>query len=248
VASKYPQYKWDEARAAIEDGESENATAIRFGIKRSTLRKRIQTEHWITVSDEEKLERKKRRKEEEQERCQYEDHPDTSRSLAPSGEVERLIALHKDEWKDIEDIRKTAVMAFKNDKFKPADAGDKWTAKDRLSYSAKLFSMYNTASNALMVSQEAQRRAHGFDFREQMKQAKADGADKANQARLMDRLMASLETITNGKIVDGEWYEHTHDGQGAAGDQSVGQEGIAPVSDLGSDWPVVNDGRQDPRA
>jgi hypothetical protein len=108
--------------------------------------------------------------------------------------------------------------------------------------------MYNTASNALMVSQEGQRRSYGFDYRAQMKKAEADGADQANQARLMDELMASLEVLTNGKIINGEWHEVSHDGQGAAGDQSVGQEGIAPVSGLGKDWPVVSDGGQDPRA
>jgi transposase-like protein len=238
--SKYPQHLWDEARESIEGGEYVNSAAKRLGINRSTLRRRIKLEQWRVRDEDERAELQAER--------EAEDHGVSSPGMVikPGSEIDRLIDLHRREWTDIEDIRKQAVVAFKDDKFRPADASEKWSAKDRLQYAAKLFSMYNTASNALMVSQEGQRRSYGFDYREQMKQAKADGADKANQAALMDRLMASLETITNGKIIDGEWYEHTHDGAGA--DQAPVPEGAAPVSDLGEDWPVVNDGCQDPRA
>jgi hypothetical protein len=148
-------------------------------------------------------------------------------------EIDRIISLHQREWKDIEDIRTAAVRAFRDDTFKPKDAGDKWTAKDRLNYAGKLFSIYNTASNALMVSQEGQRRSHGFDYREQMKKAKADGADQANQAALMDRLMASLEIITGGTIIDGEWHERADDGAGAGDDQAPRPEGDAEAQDRG---------------
>jgi transposase-like protein len=240
--SKYPQHLWDEARESIEGGEFVNAAAKRLGINRSTLRRRIKLEQWRVPDEDERAELQAER--------EAEDHgvSSTGMVIKPGSEIDRLIDLHRREWTDVEDIRKQAVVAFKDDKFRPADAGDKWSAKDRLQYAAKLFSMYNTASNALMVSQEAQRRAHGFDYREQMKKAKAEGADQANQAALMDRLMASLETITNGKIIDGEWYENTHDGAGAGADQAPVPEGPPAVSDLGKDWPVEHDGGQDPRA
>ena len=80
-----------------------------------------------------------------------------------------LVKGHQREWKEIEAIRKLALKAFKDPAFKPEDAGDKWNATERLKYAGRLFSVYNTAANALMVAQEGERRAHGFDYRDQRK-------------------------------------------------------------------------------
>jgi hypothetical protein len=57
-----------------------------------------------------------------------------------------------------------------------------------------LFSVYNTASNALMVAQEGERRAHGFDYRDQ---GKAATQDHARRAELMTEIAGLIEIITS---------------------------------------------------
>jgi hypothetical protein len=117
---------------------------------------------------------------------------DTDESAAPGNDVGWQVAIledgldprvalvkgHQREWKEIEAIRKLALKAFKDPAFKPADADDKWNATERLKYAGRLFAVYNTAANALMVAQEGERRAHGFDYRDQGKAANAEAQDQ----------------------------------------------------------------------
>jgi hypothetical protein len=74
-----------------------------------------------------------------------------------------LVKGHQREWREIEAIRKLALKAFKDPAFDPEDADAKWNATERLKYAGRLFSVHNTAANALMVAQEGERRAHGFE-------------------------------------------------------------------------------------
>jgi hypothetical protein len=60
-----------------------------------------------------------------------------------------------------------------------------------------LFSVYNTASNALMVAQEGERRAHGFDYRDQRKVANAEAQDQTRRAELMTEIAGLIEIITS---------------------------------------------------
>jgi hypothetical protein len=57
-----------------------------------------------------------------------------------------MVKAHQDEWKDIEQIRVEALLAFKDSTFRPEDASDKWSSKDQLIHAPKLFAIYNTAS------------------------------------------------------------------------------------------------------
>ena len=81
--------------------------------------------------------------------------------------------------------------------FKPEDADDKWDATERLKYAGRLFSVYNTAANALMVAQEGERRAHGFDYRDQRKAANVDAQDQARRAELMTEIAGLIDIITS---------------------------------------------------
>jgi hypothetical protein len=74
---------------------------------------------------------------------------------------------------------------------------DKWNATERLKYAGRLFSVYNTAANALMVAQEGERRAHGFDYRDQRKAANADAQDQTRRAELMTEIAGLIEIITS---------------------------------------------------
>jgi hypothetical protein len=60
-----------------------------------------------------------------------------------------------------------ALKAFKDPAFKPEDAGDNWNSTERLKCAGRLFAVYNTALNALMVAQEGERRAHWRRHRRQ---------------------------------------------------------------------------------
>jgi hypothetical protein len=151
-----------------------------------------------------------------------------------------LIAGHQREWTDIEDIRIEALKAFKDPEFRPADASETWTAKDRLNHAQKLFAMYNTASNALMVAQEGERRAHGFDYRDQKKAAKEEIKDYAKQADALRKMMASVHALARmNKTIDGEICEHEAtgsepqeaDGTGADQDHDLALAGPADGQD-----------------
>jgi hypothetical protein len=121
-----------------------------------------------------------------------------------------LVRGHQREWKEIEAIRKLALKAFKDPAFKPEDADDKWNATERLKYAGRLFAVYNTAANALMVAQEGERRAHGFDYRDQRKAASADAQDQTRRAELMTEIAGLIEIITSKEpeIVEGECHQH----------------------------------------
>jgi hypothetical protein len=112
-------------------------------------------------------------------------------------------------------IRKLALKAFKDPAFKPEDAGDKWNATERLKYAGRLFSVYNTAANALMVAQEGERRAYGFDYRDQRKATYTDAQDQTRRAELMTEIAGLIEIITSKEpeIVEGECHQHTGDDQ-----------------------------------
>ena len=123
-----------------------------------------------------------------------------------------LVKGHQREWKEIEAIRKLALKAFKDPAFKPEDADDKWNATERLKYAGRLFSVYNTASNALMVAQEGERRAHGFDYRDQRKAANAEAQDQTRRAELMTEIAGLIEIITSKdeepENIEGDYHEH----------------------------------------
>jgi hypothetical protein len=81
-----------------------------------------------------------------------------------------------------------------------------------------LFSVYNTASNALMVAQEGERRAHGFDYRDQRKAANAAAQDDARRAELMTEIAGLIEIITSKEpeTNEGECHQHTDGDEGSA--------------------------------
>jgi hypothetical protein len=85
-------------------------------------------------------------------------------------------------------------------------------------YAGRLFSVYNTAANALMVAQEGERRAHGFDYRDQRKTANAEAQDQTRKAELMTEIAGLIEIITRNEpqIVEGEFNQRTDDDEGPA--------------------------------
>jgi hypothetical protein len=114
--------------------------------------------------------------------------------------------------------------------FKPEDADVKWNATERLKYAGRLFAVYNTAANALMVAQEGERRAHGFDYRDQRKAANAEAQDQTRRAELMTEIAGLIEIITSKDepvTIEGEFHEHEDEGQdqqdAALGDGGAGQ-------------------------
>jgi len=152
-----------------------------------------------------------------------------------------LVKEHQAEWRDIERLRVDALAAYQDETFRPEDASDSWNAKEGLNHAAKLFNMYNTSANALMVAQEGERRAHGFDYRDQKKAAKEEGKDYARQADALREMMEAIEVLAGGKIIDGEFYEHKDepsegaheaDGQGEGEDPQPAQSGPLDAAHL----------------
>ena len=133
-------------------------------------------------------------------------------AIVESGDLRAaLIMTHREEWVEIDFIRTEAIQAFKNPTFRPEDAGEKWDSKSRLAHAAKLISSYNTAANALLVKQEGQRRAHGFDYKTQILQNEAQTQDAIDQQAEVERLIDLYElavrtangTLIQKEVIDG---------------------------------------------
>jgi hypothetical protein len=220
----------DEMRDLYESGHSFSSIATRCRVAVNSVKKHAAAGGWNKPTPE-TLSRENGSDDPDD---AYQTSNDDQIAILEAGAAMRiLIHGHQKEWKEIERIRRDALLAYKDDKFKPEDAPDSWNSRDRLAHAGRLFSMYNTASNALMVAQEGERRAYGFDYREQKKQSQAEGRDHARQAELMDELMAALETLTEGKIIDGEWHELLDVGAAAADDQAPVPEGATEAQDHG---------------
>jgi hypothetical protein len=159
---------------------------------------------------------------------------------ASEAALKSLVKEHQAEWNEIERLRVDALRCYQDETFRPEDAPDTWGgSKDRLTYAAKLFGMYNVAANALRVAQEGERRAHGFDYRDQKKAAKEEGKDYARQADALREMMEAIEVLAGGKIIDGEYYEHKDEDQAepvggeAQADGTAASEDPQPVSQEG---------------
>jgi hypothetical protein len=70
----------------------------------------------------------------------------------------------------------------------------------------------------LMVAQEGERRAHGFDYRDQRKAANAEAQDQTRRAELMTEIAGLIEIITSKEpeIIEGDFHQHTDDDEGPA--------------------------------
>jgi hypothetical protein len=74
-----------------------------------------------------------------------------------------------------------------------------------------------------MVAQEGERRAHGFDYRDQRKAANAEAQDQTRRAELMTEISGLIAIITNRRRpqnIEGEFHQHTgvDDGSAAGSD------------------------------
>jgi hypothetical protein len=71
--------------------------------------------------------------------------------------------------------------------------------------------MYNTAANAMMVAQEGQRRSHGFDYKSQVAEGKAQEADGARKRELYLKIMGHFRALQQkaGEVIDGDAVEVT---------------------------------------
>jgi DNA invertase Pin-like site-specific DNA recombinase len=216
-----------------EKGASFNRVAKLLQISKNTVAKYARIEGWSAA---------KLAEEEDDEWSDQSDQggqtvdPGHAISVLQQGEstLKSLVKEHQAEWNEIERLRVDALRCYQDETFRPEDAPDTWGgSKDRLTYAGKLFSMYNTAANALMVAQEGERRAHGFDYRDQKKAAKEEGKDYARQADALRSMMTSVYALARMKdAIDGEWHEpesedqaasegaHETDGAGASEDHS----------------------------
>jgi hypothetical protein len=66
-----------------------------------------------------------------------------------------------------------------------------------------------------MVAQEGERRAHGFDYRDQRKAANADAQVHVRRAELVTEIAGLIEIITSEheepETIEGECHQHDED-------------------------------------
>jgi hypothetical protein len=135
----------DEMRELYEAGHSFSAIASRCRVAINTVKSHAKSGGWckpqldtLSPSDEP----------DESDEGRQVSATDQLAILEAGPDMRALVRGHQKEWKEIERIRRDALVAYKNDEFKPKDAPETWNSRDRLTYAAKLFAMYNTASNA----------------------------------------------------------------------------------------------------
>jgi hypothetical protein len=84
-------------------------------------------------------------------------------------------------------------------------------AKDRLAMSARLMGLFEKHAMSLQTVQEGQRRAHGFDYKMQMEEEKAD-ADKLRERNAkIDRILAFIQKSKAGHIAPTDEQDNTED-------------------------------------
>jgi hypothetical protein len=197
-----------EARELYEKGHTPYRVAKLLGLSKNTVKKYATREGWIAgaLPDEDD--------DDWTDPSDPDGHtvdPGHAISVLQQGEstLRSLVKEHQAEWNEIERLRVDALRCYQDETFRPEDAPDTWGgSKDRLTYAAKLFGMYNVAANALMVAQEGERRAHGYDYKDQRKAAKEEGKDYARQADALRSMMASVYALAGMKnAIDGEWHE-----------------------------------------
>ncbi len=110
-----------------------------------------------------------------------------------------LIRRHQAEWKQVTRLRGDAyaVLSGHQPRLITMDYETATTLemKDRISLAGKLIAMYEADARALSTAQEGERRANGFDYKEQKQADVKDENAERERKRLLASVVASMAAL-----------------------------------------------------
>jgi hypothetical protein len=110
-----------------------------------------------------------------------------------------LIERHRAAWDEISAVRQDAYRLLRGEEpqiIKDLATGD---VDERLSRAARLLTMVDKDTNSLMRAQEGQRRAYGFDYKQQEAETKEDEAALEQRAEMVDSILELADDFTRRK-------------------------------------------------
>ncbi len=107
-----------------------------------------------------------------------------------------LIERHRAAWDEISAVRQDAYRVLRGEEpqtIKDLAMGD---VDERVSRAARLLTMVDKDANSLMRAQEGQRRAYGFDYKQQEAETKDDEAARERRRELVLSLLKLADDFT----------------------------------------------------
>ncbi len=99
-----------------------------------------------------------------------------------------MIRQHRREWRDLDRLRREAIRAASASHSPPAhlspEKASRWSTKEQLGHAKLLMTLYKNAVELLSAKQEAERRAHGFDYKIQQEVGAVDKVKAERDAKI----------------------------------------------------------------
>lgn len=187
---KLTEEAWDAIAQQYADGIAVRAIARTFNVSRATIARRAKASGWASG-------RAGDRRSQASQSAQ--DRSSGSPQTAGVDEVERvdprtaLLQRHRAAWAQTDILWDDAFRILRGDKPTLLEDIAFDSLADRVATAAKVMSIFERQTKALMVAQEGERRAYGFDYKQQQETAVEDEAT----ARRRKELFASLLRMVN---------------------------------------------------
>jgi hypothetical protein len=179
--SKVTSEMWDEIERQYADGARIAVLAREFNVSRARITRRASRYGW-------------RRQETGDGNAtapgQTQDQPPGSLSGGtPQDQRTLLFERHRAAWAQEYDLRDDAFRVLKGEKTKllPDIAAE--DVQVRVSFAEKLIAMAHQSARALTIAQEGERRAYGFDYKQQQEASVEDEATARRRRELTDSIL-----------------------------------------------------------
>jgi hypothetical protein len=180
---------WDEIAQQYADGVPVSAIAMTFNVSRATISRRAKASGWVRGSSNNDVASAS---------PPAQDEPKGSSEQERAGAAHRsdpraaLIQRHRADWTDVYAVREDALRILKGEKpgwLKDLDGDGLTDLKSRVSLAEKLFAIAERDARALAMAQEGERRAHGFDYKQQQQTTAEDEADDRARREKIDNIL-----------------------------------------------------------
>jgi hypothetical protein len=120
------------------------------------------------------------------------------KEASPSDQRAVLSEQHRAAWAQLYDLRDEAHRVLKGDKTKllPDTVPD--AAQVRMSLAEKLIAMFDKGTRALTIAQEGERRAYGFDYKQQQEASVGDEATARRRRELTGSILLMVHRARFG--------------------------------------------------
>ena len=185
------QDMWGEIAQQYTDGISISAIAKAFNVSRATISRRAKAAGWVRGGSDDDFASPP-----------AQGQPKGSSEQERAGTAHRsdprvaLIQRHRADWAGVYAMREDALRILKGEKpgwLKDLDGDGLTDLKSRVSLTEKLFAIAERDVRALAMAQEGERRAHGFDYKQQQQTTAEDEAGGRARREKIDNILRYVE-------------------------------------------------------